>query len=318
MVRRGPGRPRRAGRQAGRRGCQPALGKYLCFVSDDWENGLPHLLKAGDAHADDATLKAAAALEQGPPDTPAKQVLAGDAWWDLAAPATGYWKTSLQKRAQHWYQKAVGDLKPPAQGIVEKRLATLEKTLSDTGASAGALGRRIIGDFFLVATGKKDARMTATMAFAADGTVSDNRSPVGRWAIEAGQVRLTFNDSARGSISLRSRGKDTFVGLAKSETPNWELKRVVVVAVWNVSVERASVADQRLTLYSNGKANDIYGNATWSLSGNNLSIDWPEHRGLGLGLRGVFRIEPGGKIFRSTEPRLRLVRGERVAVPDAG
>jgi hypothetical protein len=305
-----------------------ALGRYLCFGQEDWENGLPHLAKS-----DDAKLKAAAVLDLANPDTPPKQAAAGDAWWDLALPATGYGKLVLQKRTAHWYSQAVSGLKDPAKGTVEKRLATLGKALADaSGEASGALvAKWIVGDFFLTATLKRD-KTYATLAFAADGGVTSNGSAVGRWTVEGGQVRITYEDKDQGTVVLRSRGKDAFTGQqtrGTGEVLSCDLKRVVVASTWEVYDERIPkqfATSQQLVLYSNGKANDIYGDSTWSVANNVLTLDWKDYRRLSgfgkgkggsTGLQGSFPIQQGGKIFRGPDSRGRVYRGERVASPGA-
>ncbi|HEX3869707.1 MAG TPA: hypothetical protein VHV77_04640, partial [Pirellulales bacterium] len=51
-------------------------GRYLCFVQQDWSEGLKHL-----AASSDATLKMLAVKSLATPDDPAAQERLGDAWW---------------------------------------------------------------------------------------------------------------------------------------------------------------------------------------------------------------------------------------------
>jgi hypothetical protein len=299
-----------------------ALGKYLCFAVGDWEKGLPYLAKSSEAK-----LKATADLELSQPSLSEKQAATGDAWWDLASTATGQSKLVLQKRAQHWYAKAVEALKGPAKATVEKRLATLEKVVGDSAGGSGKTGiaKQIVGNFYLTATAKKGGAVTnTTLGFADNGTFSENQLPVGKWKIEAGQVRLTFDEADRGTVRLRSRGKDAFVGqqtLGNGDVVNWELKLVTVVATWEVFSERDKTEKPaRLVLYSNFKGNDPYGPTTWSLSGNALTLDWRDFpvRGGFTRLQANVRVSPDGKTFAGQDNRRFELRGKRVAGGGAG
>jgi hypothetical protein len=78
-----------------------AAGRFWCLVKGIWEKGLPLL-----ARGSDAAMKAAAARDLAKPATPADQVAAGDAWWDLAEKASGTPKARMTARAMGWYQQA--------------------------------------------------------------------------------------------------------------------------------------------------------------------------------------------------------------------
>jgi len=76
-----------------------ALGKFLCLVNHDWQNGLPFLTKG-----DDAQLKAAADLDLSGPDTEAKRLKVADAWFNLGKSAGRYGQVALLARAVNWYK----------------------------------------------------------------------------------------------------------------------------------------------------------------------------------------------------------------------
>ena len=97
-----------------------ALGRYLCFVRGDWEQGLAHLaLSSAD------TLKELAVKSKPAPADPAAQTALGDDWWDAAEKAKGKEQDELQKGAAYWYGLAVNGLTGLAKTRVEKRLAEL-------------------------------------------------------------------------------------------------------------------------------------------------------------------------------------------------
>lgn len=102
------------------------LGKYLCFVKDDWPAGLPHLAKS-----ENQLLRSAAELEQTEPDNSTKMNELGDAWWELAKKFTGSDKTGANRRAQFWYLQAMPELKGLDKVRTKTRLDELEKLKLD-------------------------------------------------------------------------------------------------------------------------------------------------------------------------------------------
>ena len=99
-----------------------AVGKYKCFVHDDWAAGLAML-----ALGSDGTLKALAAKELQPPSAADEQAALGDAWWDLAEDQEGAEKSPIRKRAAFWYEKALPGLGGLLKDRVEKRLASVSE-----------------------------------------------------------------------------------------------------------------------------------------------------------------------------------------------
>ncbi len=102
------------------------LGKHLCFAKDDWSAGLPYLAKS-----ENLPLKFAAELEQTNPAESTKMTELGDAWWELAKEFTEADKTAANRRAQHWYLKAVPELKGLDKVRMKMRLGELEKLKLD-------------------------------------------------------------------------------------------------------------------------------------------------------------------------------------------
>lgn len=82
------------------------LGRWLCFVQEDWEQGPVHLAKGSEPE-----LKALAARElNGSALDASAQVDLADAWWDLAATVDPRAKRALLRRAAYWYQRAQPEL----------------------------------------------------------------------------------------------------------------------------------------------------------------------------------------------------------------
>jgi hypothetical protein len=94
-----------------------AVGRYLCLVKGDWKQGVSFL-----ALGSDKTLKALAVNELEGATDAAEQVKLADGLWDTAQAESGMAKMQLQRRAVHWYRRALPWLPGPAKDKVERRL----------------------------------------------------------------------------------------------------------------------------------------------------------------------------------------------------
>jgi hypothetical protein len=101
------------------------VGKFLCFVKNDWEAGLPRLALSSDNGLRLAAEKDAKA-ETGPP---ADKAEAGDAWGKLAANLHPLEKANLSERAVHWHRGALADAEGLLKIRAEKRIAELDKAV---------------------------------------------------------------------------------------------------------------------------------------------------------------------------------------------
>jgi hypothetical protein len=96
------------------------VGKYQCFIRDDWKNGLGPLSRGGDA-----ALKALAEQELAAgTDAQAKAALA-DGWWDRAAKERGLAQKHILRRAAMLYTAALPSLTGLAKTKAEGRCASL-------------------------------------------------------------------------------------------------------------------------------------------------------------------------------------------------
>jgi hypothetical protein len=109
------------------------VGKHLCFVKGDWEQGVPMLALCGDAGFKAAAEKDIAADK----DSKAK-LSAADAWWDLAEKEEGLMRQQMQQRAVTWYRQA----QPLATGLpavkIEKRIHEVEQAMAAASNTAAA------------------------------------------------------------------------------------------------------------------------------------------------------------------------------------
>jgi len=93
------------------------LGRWYCFVEDDWKRGPSYL-----AEGTDAELKTLAKHELQKPPEPADQVKLGDRWWDLAKKRKDDDEAPMMRRAGYWYRKAQPTVSGLAKLKIEKRL----------------------------------------------------------------------------------------------------------------------------------------------------------------------------------------------------
>jgi hypothetical protein len=100
------------------------VGKFLCFVKNDWENGLPRLLLGNDDGLRAAAEKDSKAATGAATD----KVEAGESWIKLAATFDPLEKSNLEGRALHWFRKSLADISGLAKVKVEKRIEDLTKS----------------------------------------------------------------------------------------------------------------------------------------------------------------------------------------------
>jgi hypothetical protein len=113
------------------------LGKFKCFLKDDWKFGVP-LLALGD----DEDLRKLAATETADPTDSADQVKLADQWWDLAETKTAdkseagkkdEWTVKpMRSRAVYWYRRALPSLSGLALTKAQKRIDEAGPAASET------------------------------------------------------------------------------------------------------------------------------------------------------------------------------------------
>ncbi len=108
------------------------VGRWRCFVENDWEQGLYSLVESGDAELKEAAQRELKA-ESGSAADSAK---VGDAWWELAEKKKDDEKLALMCHAAEWYEKSQEQgVKGLAKIKIEKRLGELEETLAAATAA---------------------------------------------------------------------------------------------------------------------------------------------------------------------------------------
>ncbi len=115
-----------------------AVGKHLCFVKGDWEQGVPMLALCGDAGLKAAAEKDIAAADKDADKNFKAKLSAGDAWWDLSEKEEGLVREQMRQRAVGWYRQA----QPLATGLaavkIEKRIHEAEQAMASAPGAAVA------------------------------------------------------------------------------------------------------------------------------------------------------------------------------------
>lgn len=97
------------------------VGRYQCFVMNNWEIGLPMLAKGSDE-----TLKKLAAKDQAGAAGPESQVALADAWARIALDASATECEYIRSRAASWYRLAEPVLRGLEKERVNRGLSRLE------------------------------------------------------------------------------------------------------------------------------------------------------------------------------------------------
>jgi hypothetical protein len=96
------------------------VGKYRCFIKNDWDGGLPMLLLGTDD-----SLRTAAKFDLDGANAAKEQVKIGDAWWTLAERENNPLNQNIRERAGFWYRQALPELIGVAKDKINKRLSQL-------------------------------------------------------------------------------------------------------------------------------------------------------------------------------------------------
>jgi hypothetical protein len=93
-----------------------AVGRYLCFVKDRWEAGLPFLAKAADIR-----LRGIASLETASDRSAASVLALADQYWELAAKMKQPQRRGIQLRAVYCYELAGASLANSLEKVKTQR-----------------------------------------------------------------------------------------------------------------------------------------------------------------------------------------------------
>lgn len=96
------------------------VGKFLCLIVHDWDDGLPHLAKG-----DDSTLRQLAEAELKGTDDPIAQAALGDLWILLSGKLSTGMRSSARARAKGWYSRAISKMSGAERMKVERKAAKI-------------------------------------------------------------------------------------------------------------------------------------------------------------------------------------------------
>lgn len=102
-----------------------ALGRYYCFLRNDWDTGLPMLAKAGES-----AIQAAAARELSKTKEDKDLIALADQWWSLSEQEDDTTRRIIQDHARLWYRKALPGLSGLVKARAEKRLKVDEEQVA--------------------------------------------------------------------------------------------------------------------------------------------------------------------------------------------
>lgn len=100
------------------------IGRFYAMERNDWDSGLPHLLRGSDAQ-----LSALARRELAGAPQPIDQMALADAWWDLAGirrDTDPILAKEMRSRAVYWYRRAVDKLDGFEKSKAKKRIAEVD------------------------------------------------------------------------------------------------------------------------------------------------------------------------------------------------
>jgi hypothetical protein len=235
------------------------LGSYLCFVANDWTNGIRHLAKAQDAD-----LRAPAMQEIAAGETPSAEVQAslGDAWFKLADSSRGE-RSAYLDRAAHWYRRSLAGLAGLEQVRVEKQIAELDRRAQRAGQAAGhrvAGARAAEGMIGRCLVDNVDARLILGYRpgqFLHDETV---RTALGKQGIAGGSIQLELH----GVLEVPRDMELTITHIGGSSNSG-------VLRLYLNDRELGAVGDNRTksTVYTLALPKGLYA-VRWLLSGGDL------------------------------------------------
>jgi hypothetical protein len=99
------------------------VGKYLCFVKNEWQRGLPHLRQATDIK-----LRVLAAVDLESARSGPEAYSLAEQYWDLAQELKQPFSRGLELRAAYYYQQAVGQMEGLEKVKAQQRLQTIRQT----------------------------------------------------------------------------------------------------------------------------------------------------------------------------------------------
>ena len=188
-----------------------ATGKYLCFVKNDFEKGIPYLAKGSDSKLKLASETETKLLKVAEEDQTAEQQLEVARAWMVVARKGDLASKRLKLHAGKWFEKAEIQLKGLKKKEIGKILDEIDliKTEFDAGSASAFGPYRFLAEHTWEFDWKGFQRWE-NGKFTSDGKLSfvhDGNPRTANWTIN----RL-------GNIEIRAKGKFSFILIPKSPT----------------------------------------------------------------------------------------------------
>ncbi len=104
-----------------------AVGKFFCFVKNDWRKGLAMIAAASDPQLSALAARDLEDLAQSDPQKPTAMEVKlnlADSWWDVAEKSAPQDQPGCRERAKYWYLKALGQCDPEKRQELSNRFLT--------------------------------------------------------------------------------------------------------------------------------------------------------------------------------------------------
>lgn len=130
------------------------VGRWYCFVHEDWAKGLPALAKGGDAELAELARAELESASLSGADAAARRAALGDQWLSLANKQRGADQGAMQARARDHYAAALPELTGLEKLRVEKQLADMAAAAAKEPVSASrSRGLVVPGNVALASNG---------------------------------------------------------------------------------------------------------------------------------------------------------------------
>lgn len=121
------------------------VGRYLCFIRQDWKEGLPRLAKGASAE-----LKSIAEKDLVTSQEASAMAATAEAWWELSESRKEKEKREILPRSAYWYELALPNLTGLDKVTAEKRLEAAYEVMSGRAfkklLTGSANGMRVPGE----------------------------------------------------------------------------------------------------------------------------------------------------------------------------
>jgi hypothetical protein len=173
------------------------VGRFYCFVKEDWETGLPLLARGAETVA-----KLQAQSELAKPET--KQLLeVADHWWDMSAKQEGICRENVKAHAISIYRTVL----PNLQGVDKVRVEERIGISSDKPEIVSK--EKVVGTWDI--TGKT---WNGSLTLNTDGTAMEGNGRKGKWVLKGTEVTVTRLDGNWHKFDVITGKIESYNGIA--------------------------------------------------------------------------------------------------------